>query len=58
MIKRMPKFITIDCKVYKVKRHSRDCYALYHDDGFFSDEFWGYASKTDIERALERDNWY
>ena len=54
----MPKFITIDCKVYKVKRHSRDCYALYHDDGFFSDEFWGYASKTDIERALERDNWY
>jgi hypothetical protein len=56
-IKRMPKFITVSGKTYRVKREFNNCYALYHDDGFFSDELFSYETKQSIQRALELDTW-
>lgn len=54
----MPKYITVSGKTYRVKRQSNNCYALYHHDGFFKDEFFSYETKQSIQRALERDSWY
>jgi hypothetical protein len=56
-MKRMPKFITVGIKTYKVKRVKKDLYALYHCNGFFQDEFFGYEDKHGIEDAIYRGTW-
>lgn len=56
-MKRMPKFITVGEKTYKVKRVKNNLYALYHCDGFFQDEFFGYEDKQGIEYAIEIGAW-
>ncbi len=54
---RMKKFITIGTKTYKTKRIKKDLYAIYHCNGFFKDEFFGYEDKYGIEDAIFRGYW-
>ncbi len=56
-MRRMPKYITVGMKNYKVKRVKQNLYAIYHCDGFFRDEFFGYEDKHGIEDAIYRGNW-
>ena len=56
-MKRMTKFITVGEKNYRVKRIGDDCYSVYHCDGFFKDEFFGYEDKCSIVAAINMGTW-